>query len=60
MERTMKEVRSIEETIAVLRNSISLMEQNGEPAEDINDLKQSIRNYTNLRKELERSLFTKK
>lgn len=55
-DETLKEVRSIEETVCMLRISIAQMENNGDSVEDIEDIKESIKDYVNLRDDLECSL----
>jgi len=55
---SLKEVRSIEETVSMLRTSISQLEQNGDDSsvEEIEDIRESIAGYVNLREVLETSL----
>jgi len=57
-DKSLKEVRSIEETVSMLRTSISQLEQNGDDSsvEEIEDIRESIAGYVNLREVLETSL----
>ena len=57
-DKSLKEVRSIEETVSMLRAFISHLEQNGDDSsvEEIEDIRESIAGYVNLREDLETSL----
>ena len=57
-DKSLKEVRSIEETVSMLRTFISHLEQNGDDSsvEEIEDIRESIAGYVNLREGLETSL----
>ena len=57
-DKSLKEVRSIEETVSMLRTFISHLEQNGDDSsvEEIEDIRESIAGYVDLREDLETSL----
>ena len=57
-DKSLKEVRSIEETVSMLHTFITHLEQNGDDSsvEEIEDIRESIAGYVNLREGLETSL----
>jgi hypothetical protein len=57
-DKSLEEVRSIEETVSMLLTSISQLEQSGDDSsvEEIEDIRESIAGYVNLREALETSL----
>jgi|EP00979_Chaetoceros_neogracilis_P012372 voltage-gated potassium channel Kch len=56
-DKSLKEVRSIEETVSMLLTSISQLEQSGDSSvEEIEDIRESIAGYVNLREGLETTL----
>jgi hypothetical protein len=57
-DKSLKEVRSIEETVSMLLTSVSQLEQSGDDSsvEEIEDIRESIAGYVNLREALETSL----
>jgi len=57
-DKSLEEVRSIEETVSMLLTSISQLEQSGNDSsvEEIEDIRESIAGYVSLREALETSL----